>query len=202
MSDTQKRGRKYDQVLQGAKEVFFEHGFEGASVDEIARVAGVSKATLYSYFPNKQTMFAAVARAKYQAQADLAISEMDINMCCDDCLRIAAHKMVFEFLTEFSRSIFRVAVGEAARFPKLSKEFYDGGPRLVRGALMPFLQAAVDRKELVIDDLELAADQFAELCKTRLFPEYMLGIRDDFTDAEKGQIADEAVKTFLARYKA
>ena len=48
-----KRGRKYDQVLAGAREVFLTHGFEGAAVDEIARQANVSKATLYSYFPDK-----------------------------------------------------------------------------------------------------------------------------------------------------
>ncbi len=49
---TVKRGRKFDQVLQGAREIFMSDGFEGASVDDIARAAGVSKATLYSYFPD------------------------------------------------------------------------------------------------------------------------------------------------------
>ena len=43
-----KKGRKFDQVLDGAREIFLRDGFEGASVDEIARAAGVSKATLYS----------------------------------------------------------------------------------------------------------------------------------------------------------
>ena len=44
-----RRGRKFEQVLEGATQVFLQHGFEGASVDDIAREAGVSKATLYSY---------------------------------------------------------------------------------------------------------------------------------------------------------
>jgi len=38
-------GRKFEQVLRGAREVFMAAGFEGASVDDIARAAGVSKAT-------------------------------------------------------------------------------------------------------------------------------------------------------------
>lgn len=49
-----KKGRKFDQVLEGARVVFMRDGFEGASVDDIAREAGVSKATLYSYVPDKQ----------------------------------------------------------------------------------------------------------------------------------------------------
>ena len=44
-----RKGRKFDQVLAGARDVFMADGFEGASVDAIARAAGVSKATLYSY---------------------------------------------------------------------------------------------------------------------------------------------------------
>ena len=46
-----KRGPKCAQVLEGARKVFMDRGYEGASVDEIARAAGTSKATLYSYFP-------------------------------------------------------------------------------------------------------------------------------------------------------
>jgi TetR/AcrR family transcriptional repressor of mexJK operon len=57
-----RKGRKFDQVIEGAKAVFLREGFEGASVDEIARDAGVSKATLYSYFPDKQHLFPRRAR--------------------------------------------------------------------------------------------------------------------------------------------
>ncbi len=43
-----RRGRKFEQVLAGARDIFLRDGFDGASVDDIARAAGVSKATLYS----------------------------------------------------------------------------------------------------------------------------------------------------------
>jgi AcrR family transcriptional regulator len=51
-----RKGRKFDQVLTGARKVFMADGFEGASVDDIARAAEVSKATLYSYFPDKKLL--------------------------------------------------------------------------------------------------------------------------------------------------
>lgn len=57
------RGRKFLQVL-GARTIFLRDGFEGAAVDDIAREAGVSKATLYSYFPDKRVMFMEVFRSE------------------------------------------------------------------------------------------------------------------------------------------
>ena len=72
-----RRGRKFDQVLAGAREVFLRDGFEGASVDDIAREAGVSKATLYSYFPDKRLLFQEVARAECRRAADEAEAMVD-----------------------------------------------------------------------------------------------------------------------------
>ena len=64
-----RRGRKFAQVVAGARQVFLEHGFVGASVDEIARVKDVFKATLYSYFPDKRMLFVEVVRSKQMALA-------------------------------------------------------------------------------------------------------------------------------------
>ncbi len=76
--DMVRKGRKFDQVLDGARKVFMADGFEGASVDEIARVAAVSKATLYSYFPDKRLLFMEVARTECQRQAAHAMDSIDM----------------------------------------------------------------------------------------------------------------------------
>ena len=73
-------GRKFDQVLKGARDVFMADGFEGASVDDIARAAGVSKATLYSYFPDKRLLFMEVARNECARQACDAVDM--VETCC------------------------------------------------------------------------------------------------------------------------
>ena len=48
---------KRRQILDGAREVFRAKGYEGASMDAIAKAAGVSKGTLYVYFTNKDELF-------------------------------------------------------------------------------------------------------------------------------------------------
>ena len=74
-----KQGRKWDQVLDGARTVFMRDGFEGASVDDIVREAGVSKATLYSYFPDKRLLFIEVAKIECLAQSDAAIAQVEAS---------------------------------------------------------------------------------------------------------------------------
>ena len=51
---------KRRQIVTGARTVFLDRGFEGASMGEIARIAGVSKGTLYVYFQNKEQLFCAI----------------------------------------------------------------------------------------------------------------------------------------------
>ena len=72
-----KQGRKWDQVLDGARTVFMRDGFEGASVDDIVREAGVSKATLYSYFPDKRLLFIEVAKLECKSQSNAALAQVD-----------------------------------------------------------------------------------------------------------------------------
>ena len=197
---TVKRGRKFDQVLQGARDIFMSDGFEGASVDDIARAAGVSKATLYSYFPDKRLLFMEVARTECIRQAESAVETIDPNAPVTSVLQEAAWQMVNFFTSDFGQRVFRLCVAESDRFPELGREFYDSGPALVRNRLIEFMTKAIERDELAIDDLPLAADQFSELCKADLFPRLVFSMDPSFDDTQKKRIVDGAVRTFLAAY--
>ena len=195
-----KKGRKFDQVLEGARQVFMTDGFDGASVDDIARAAGVSKATLYSYFPDKRLLFMEVATSECQRQADAAVSEIDMNAAPSLVLREAAAHLLNFFLSDFGRQTFRICVGEAERFPELGLKFYNSGPKVVEQVLSGYFQQAIAKGELAIDDMPLAAHQFAELCKADLFPRIIFNIQTKFTEPEIDRVIDGAVTTFLARY--
>lgn len=195
-----KKGRKFDQVLEGARTVFLRDGFEGASVDDIAKAAGVSKATLYSYFPDKRFLFLQVTKAECCAQAERAIEAIDMDAPVEDVLYQAARE-IGEFITsEFGMRIFRVCVGEGGRFPELGQQFYESGPMMVRSRLEDYFECAISKGDLVIQDRTLAADQFNELCRADIFPRMLFNIADSFSDEEKHRIAKGAVEVFLARY--
>ncbi len=196
-----RKGRKFDQVIDGAKAVFLREGFEGASVDEIARDAGVSKATLYSYFPDKQHLFLAVLETECAHQSEVEIllhaSEQDV----EDTLRVICKTLITFFLSRFGQDMFRVCVAEAQRFPELGRTFYDSGPKKWGRKISQFLDSPKAREVLEIEDTLLAADQLAQLCRADLMLKVLFGIEKDPPEAEIDRIADEAVKTFIARFR-
>ncbi|WGV14840.1 TetR/AcrR family transcriptional regulator [Fuscovulum ytuae] len=196
---TIRRGRKFDQVLAGARDIFLRDGFEGASVDDIARAAGVSKATLYSYFPDKRLLFMEVAKAECRRAADEAEALIGEDIPVAQALRMAGERIVAFAQSDFGQRMFRMCVAESDRFPALGAAFYESGPELVRARLMRFLEKAVARGEVRIDDLDLAADQFAQLCKAGLHDKAIFGI-SEAAPSDVARVVDGAVAMFMARY--
>lgn len=195
-----KQGRKWDQVLEGARKVFLRDGFEGASVDDIVREAGVSKATLYSYFPDKRLLFLEVAKTECAAQSDAAVAQVEASGDIREVMTTAAKRMVQFFMSDVGLQVHRIVVGESQRFPEIGREFYESGPARVHAILRQYLQKAVEDGELKIDDIDLAADQLPELCKAGLHLKMVLGLRDAPTEEEIDRVIDGAVDMFLARY--
>ncbi|HBS50233.1 MAG TPA: TetR/AcrR family transcriptional regulator [Rhodobacteraceae bacterium] len=195
-------GRKFTQVLDGARRVFMADGFEGASVDEIAREAGVSKATLYSYFPDKRLLFLEVATIECGHMADRIMGNIDESRPAREVLAVAARHITGFLLSDFAQQVFRICVAERERFPELGRQFYVSGPRMGRDRIAAFLRAATQRGELRVEDHEMAAEQFSELCKADLWTRAVFGIQSEFTEEEIDIVAREAVETFLARFGA
>lgn len=194
------KGRKYDQVLDGARSVFLEHGFANANMDEVARRSQVSKATVYSYFPDKEHLFFEVVKHECQCQADGAIEMIDRNAPVTVVLTQAGHHMIHLLNSDFSQRIFRICVAEADRFPELGRHFYESGPLLGRRTFTEYFREASQRGELDIDDFNLAADQFIELCKADWWHRKIFGINGAVTEDEIARVVSGAVATFLARY--
>src|SRR6187551_2857078 len=65
---------KRRQILDGARKVFMDLGFDGASMNEIARSAGVSKGTLYVYFADKNRLFEAIVEEEVLEQGKAAFN--------------------------------------------------------------------------------------------------------------------------------
>jgi AcrR family transcriptional regulator len=195
-----RKGRKFDQVLDGARQVFMSDGFERASVDEIARVAQVSKATLYSYFPDKRLLFLEVATAECQRQAQHALDNIDMDAAPREVLTQTGLHFLGFITSDFGQRIFRMCVAESERFPELGQKFYNSGPAVFRAEMAAYFQRAKARGELRMEDPAMAADQFGELCKAHLWPQLIFGVISSVSEADMRRVVDNAVETFLARY--
>ncbi len=195
-----RKGRKFDQVLDGARQVFMADGFERASVDEIARVAGVSKATIYSYFPDKRLIFTEVLRSECQRQARQVLDRVDMSASPREVLGIAGRSFLRFVTSPVGQRIFRICVTEADAFPEIGLAFYNSGPKIMRAEMSAYFECAEARGELKIDDYDLAADQFGELCKAGIWLRCLFGVPPQISGAEIEHTVDNAVETFMARY--
>ncbi len=61
-----------DQILNAAREVIGENGYDRSSVDEIAKRAGVSRSTVYEYFSSKEE----ILKGCFAARRDLVAGEL------------------------------------------------------------------------------------------------------------------------------
>ncbi len=193
--------RKLAQVIDGARSVIVAKGFEGASVDDIAREAGISKATMYRYFPDKTALFEAVMSRECQRQAGAVV---DVSGCCGPIettlMNFATGHLTF-ILSDTAVEAFRAAVAESARFPDVARTFHEGRLRKAHAVLAPLMAAADQRGELSVDDPEAAASLFLALCKADLFFKRLFGVRGPLTAEEIAAQARQAVQLFLRVYR-
>lgn len=194
-------GRKCEQVLDGARSVILARGFEGASVDDIAREAGVSKATMYRYYPDKAALFAAVMRRDCGRQAG-ALMGVEVEGRSLEAILIDLCERHIAFITSpCAQGVFRAAVSESARFPEIGQAFYASGLDRSRAWLAPLLAAAAERGELDVDDADLAAHRFFMLCQSEVFFKQLFGIVVGYDAAEISARAENTAKAFLRMYR-
>jgi AcrR family transcriptional regulator len=112
-------GKVEERILDAAAHVFLEHGFRGASVDEIAEAACAGKPSIYARFPSKQALFTAVVERLVRRNTNFeAIS--CAGGSTEERLRALASVILARVLTPETIGLIRVAVAEARRFPELA----------------------------------------------------------------------------------
>ncbi|MGB3351814.1 MAG: TetR/AcrR family transcriptional regulator [Mycobacterium sp.] len=150
-----------EQLREAAVAVFLEHGYDGTSMEAIARAAGITKQTLYSRYGDKRAVFADVipwAMSRHDHQGFGSVDGQDPR---ESLTHIAREALRFSTDPQIVR-LQRIAMNESARFPEfaVSAETMRWSARL--RAVMDILQRYVDAGEIEIEDseLELAAEHF------------------------------------------
>ena len=193
---------KRRQILEGARRVFLAAGFDGASMGEIAKAAGVSKGTLYVYFDSKEALFEALTRVERGRLAEVLFT-LDEG---DPDIRGVLHRLGDSFLELMARpdhvSSVRMVIGTTEKFPRFGRSFYDAGPRWGAERLRAYLDRQVAAGRLAIDDTDLAAEQFLNLCSAGILKRLLFGVEVACGAAERHRIVASAVEVFFRAYAA
>ncbi|MCB5176089.1 TetR/AcrR family transcriptional regulator [Microvirga lenta] len=192
--------QKRRQILDGARQVFLAQGFDGASMGEIAKVAGVSKGTLYVYFDNKEKLFEALTIEEKSGLAEV-LFKLDGE---DPDVRAVLTKLGETYLRYMGRpdhvSSVRMVIGAAEKFPRLGQAFFDAGPRQGAARLKAYLDRQVEAGRLSIEDTGIAAQHFLDLCSSGTLRRLLFAVGDMPTEEEIGKNVENAIRVFFAAY--
>lgn len=146
---------KAEAILSGAMQEFLKQGYAAASMDRVAKAAGVSKATVYSHFDDKEALFEAlVQRLAQQKIMSVFGSEPLQGDPCVVLRRLADAALTQMMCDEDHRSFIRLIMGESGRFPKLAQVFVKHQAKPTIDLLSGYLASCT---ELNIPDPEATA---------------------------------------------
>ncbi|MEU0812419.1 TetR/AcrR family transcriptional regulator [Streptomyces sp. NPDC005970] len=90
--------RKHEAIMEAATAVFMEKGYSGTSMDDIARLAAVSKQTVYKHFADKEKLFAEIVLAT-SGRIDGMIDLVAAIPADPDALEDNLHRLARQFRT-------------------------------------------------------------------------------------------------------
>ena len=189
-------------IVEAAAGLFQELGYEGASMNELAKRLGGSKATLYGYFATKEALFVAVVQSLATAHLSGAVEELSVEAAGRAGLEAALTRFGEHMLRVLANdatalTVYRMVVAEAGR-SDVGQLFHDAGPRQSVEALAGMLSAAMKRGEMRRADPKVTAQQFLALVTAEI--DVRLYQRDPppLSAAQIRQLVRRAVEMFFA----
>jgi AcrR family transcriptional regulator len=191
---------KRRQILDGARKLFLDLGFDGASMGEIARAAGVSKGTLYVYFADKNRLFEAIVEQEVLEQGKAAFNfdpERDVTTTLMDF----GQAYIQLLCRPGGGSATRTVMAIAERMPEVGRRFYENVVALTIRRLAAYLDAHVTAGDLEIEDCELAATQFMQICQATLFQPFIFQAAPAPSAERIAHVVESGTRMFLAAYQ-
>lgn len=188
-------------ILDAAKRLFPQRGYDGVSMEAIAAEAGVSKLTVYSHFSDKENLFAEAVKCRCEELLPTAVFEADpgaapIAAALRD-IGLAFHALI---TSDEAVQLHRTLAARAMTDTGLAKRFYEAGPRRVIEALRGFLDRAHAAGILEVADSHRAAAHFFCLLKGEHHLQLIVGCCGKLGSRECRAHIDSVVELFVRAY--
>lgn len=196
------RSSKELTVLNAARTVFLNHGYSAATTDMIQRAAGVSKATMYACFPDKEALFVAVIEQQCAATTAtvqaIEISPGNLSWTLTN-IGLAYLQIV---LSPAGMALYRVVGAEAPRFPELGRRFFVTGPKGVIAMVARRLSEAAQAGEIDIQavGVDAAAALFISMVRGEGQMEMLMHPEAQPSAAQMDSWVRLAVTTFMKAF--
>lgn len=193
---------KQKAILKAATSVFLEYGFSAATTDVIQRAANVSKKTMYSYFPSKESLFISVIENECAVMTkEYKSIQLDGNI--EKTLTDLGKAYLELVLSSTAIALYRVVIAEAPKFPEIGRQFYLSGPTVIYEKLMDYLDKAANNGEINIQSVGVASASalFMNMVRGEAQLEYLTHPHNAKPSlVQIDQWVKIAVKTFLSAF--
>lgn len=139
MSHARRKDARPAEIVAAALASFAERGYAATKLEDVAAAAGISKGTIYLYFPTKEDLFRAVVRQAVLPNVEAAEADLARHTGSSaDLLRMMAQRFLRLFETNLT-AIPKLVVAESGNFPAIAQFYADTvlrrGFRLIEGIL-------------------------------------------------------------------
>ena len=175
-------------------------GYDGASMDEIALAANVSKRTVYNRFRSKEELFAASIEETCRRILPVDMAAIEASRTTEQFVQEMARAFMQGILQPDALALRRIAAFEAGRNPALGRSYLEHGPAYMAATFAPVLARAAKREGIPIDDVETAIYRLGALISEPLYTEVLLGAAPDDMDAAIDAQIASGLKAFWRIY--
>ena len=182
--------------VDAARERFFANGYAGTTMSSIAGKVGGSKTTLWTYFPSKEDLFAAVVDDIVASYGQALQIDLPADEPVTDVLGRFGQVLMATLMSPPLLALYRLVVAEAERFPHLAETFYERGPRRGKARLAEWMAAKMARGELRPGNPMQAVSHFAGLCQSGIYQHAVLGLPEGRDHQRIAAEIDAAIDTF------
>ncbi|MCX4554386.1 TetR/AcrR family transcriptional regulator (plasmid) [Streptomyces sp. NBC_01267] len=203
-NDQSRSARKHQAIMDAATQVFMAKGYSGTSMDDIAKLATVSKQTVYKHFADKEKLFNEIVLATTD-QVDAMIDLVADIPADGDGLEQNLTRLAAQFLTALTKpeviQLRRLIIANADAFPELGATWYEQGFERVLATLAATFRRLADKGLLRIDDPLLAANHFSGLLLWIPVNKAMFHGSPQHTQGELDDYVTAGVAAFLRAYR-
>lgn len=184
-----------EQLRHAALQTFLDHGYDATTMEAVAKATGITKRTLYARYPNKRALFISVIRwAQAQFAWDDPLPDIDTDDLEAGLMSIARSAMT-RATDPYVIRLNRMATAEAERFPEVVDFARSLGSSPRVEVVKDLLRVHAERGTVVVDDIELAAEQFIAI--VAVLPSRLAAIGAARPPEEQQRYLRHAVELFL-----
>ncbi len=192
--------KKELEVLSVASEYFLSHGYQGTSINAMARDSGISKESIYRYFSSKKRLFEAVVAkelAEYKERLQFTNFEYE-SLSLDDALKRTAESIIKAVSGDRTLALRRLIFQETIQSPDIGQYYYEIGPQVAYQHLEKVFAVHEDETDFSPEKL---APYFVGMALHKTMLQRECGVRKTLTKRQimnhGAEVTDDFIKAFF-----